>query len=707
MSILEHNKYVRDEQEAIGSKFLLSNGYMGYRGTLDEADSSDFVALNLNGLYDGLRFIETVNVFNPLYTMVKADGIDLNPRSFRPAKHSISLNTENGVLKRSTKFSYRGAEILVKSERFIDQTNRTMLYNKFSFTSNTSVKVELYTGIDKNIWNISANHLLEIESIKEENLNISVCKTRFDEVDVVIGVREEKSFKAKEEPTKNGIRKFVLTLKPKEVYTIEKYVCVVHSEANAIRIVENNLADALEKGYKNLYKENQIFWQEAYNIASVDVYNNDEAKEIVDYAVFQLISHRPYSEYVSINTKGLSGQFDMGAVSWNTEIMLLPFYINTDPDSAKRMVKYRINSLPEAMKKAQALGYDGAFYAEKSGHHGVELSDSEIKNNIHINGSIVYGVAQYVERTKDYTILFDGGMEMLLECSRFYLSYATLSDNKKHYDYLSIRGLDNTHGDVDNEAYTNYIIKNCLDAMIKCVAFAKGVDKFKVRDMFEPKQYEQLISDIRGLRRKLYTKKENIEALIESYDKYFNLEDRNISTLKRVSFLEESHYKDIENTTYAHNQNVVNLLALFLEDFSTKVQKNNYDYYLRRTICPDTFTRTMFIILACAGEQNDEAYKQFEAMANLSPENERFFGNGLDMTLCGGIYLSMVYGFAGLRHHVYILSGEYNNTNNIRRLEFKVKIAKNVAEVKTKRNSVNISWDYNKIESEEDGDDTE
>lgn len=707
MSILEHTKYIRDEQEAIGSKFLISNGYMGYRGTLDEADSSDFVALNLNGLYDGLRFIETVNVFNPLYTMVKADGIDLNPRSFRPTKHNISLNTENGLFKRSTKFSYRGAEILVKSERFMDQINKTMLYNKLTFTSNTAVKVEIYTGIDKNIWNISANHLNEIESIKEDNLNISVCKTRFDEIDVIIGVREEKSFKAKEEPTKGSIRKFVLTLKPKEIYTIEKYVSVVYSEPNAIRLVENNLTDALEKGYKNLFKENQDFWRETYENASVDIYNNDEAKAIVDYSIFQLISHRPYSEHVSVNTKGLSGQFDMGSVNWNTEIMLLPFYINTDPESAKLMVKYRINSLPEAIKKAQDLGFEGAFYAEKSGCKGVELSKSEIKNNIHINGSIVYGVTQYVERTKDYTILFEGGMEMLLECSRFYLSYATLSDNKKHYDYLGVRGLDNTHGDIDNEAYTNYIIKNCLDSMIKCVAFAKGVDKFKVRDMFEPKHYERLITDIRELRRKLYTKKENIEGFIENYDKYFNLEDRNISNLKRVSFLEASHYNDIENTTYANNQSVINLLALFLEDFSTKIQKNNYDYYLRRTICPDVFTRTMFIILACAGEQNDEAYKQFEAMANLSPTNEMFFGNGLDISLCGGVYLSMVYGFAGLRHHVYILSGEYNNTNNIRRLEFKIKIADNIADVKTKRNSVNISWGDRSDKSEKDGDDLE
>ena len=96
---------------------------------------------------------------------------------------------------------------------------------------------------------------------------------------------------------------------------------------------------------------------------------------------------------------------------------------------------------------------------------------------------------------------------MMLECSRFYLSYATLSDNKKHYDFLNVRGLDESHGTLDNEAYTNLMVKNALDAVIKCVAFAKGTDKNEVKAMFDAKNYEQLVDDIRELRRRLYIKK--------------------------------------------------------------------------------------------------------------------------------------------------------------------------------------------------------
>jgi len=692
MSVLEHNEYIPEEQEQIGSKFLISNGYMGYRGTLDEATSSDFVALNINGLYDGHRFVENVNVFNPLYSMVKADGIDLNPRSFRPLNHTISLDTDNGIFKRQTEFKYGPTKIKINSERFLDQNNKSMMYSVFTFSSNNKIDIELFSGIDKHIWNINANHLRNLEETDEKNITIIKAKTKYNETDVTMGLYEVFSFNAKSKPYKNGIKKYEFSLEPKKVYTIHKYVCILHSEEDILNKTREKLLKAEEIGYKRHKSDNQTFWDEAFLQARVNVFNNDEVMDQMDYAVYQLIAHRPYSDKVSVNQKGLSGQYDMGAVSWNTEILLLPFYTNVFPDTARHMIKYRINSLEKAILKAESLGYEGAFYAEDSGPEGAELSLRNVTNNIHINGSIVYGLYQYIERTKDYSVLFEGGLEMLLECCNFYLSYTTLSENKKHFDFLNVSGLDDTHGSIDNEAYTNLIIKNCLDSMIKCVAFAKAEDKFRVKDIFLPKNYEKLISDVRSLRRKLYTKKENIDYLIESFDKYFNLEDRDVSTLKKLNFKSKVNFKDIENTTYQNNSNVIPVLALFLDEYSEKIKRMNFNYYMRRSMNPDIFTRIMLVIVACASDQSEEAYKQYIELADLDITNKYLFNKGLNLALLGGIYDMMVYGFAGLRHHVFLLSGEYNNVNKIRRLEFFVKIANNLASVKTKRNSVSISW---------------
>ncbi len=692
MGLLEHKGYKREEQLALGSKFLISNGYFGYRGTLDEADSSDFVALNLNGLFDGETIKESVNTYNPLYTMIKADGINLNPKSFRPKHHEISLETENGVFRRHTDFKYNKSTISIKSERFVDQRNKNLIYSKYMFKASSTIEIELFSGLDIFVWNIGENHLNKPRIKTSENISIASGRTKHHNDKVVVGLLEDKSFDDEEVNNTDGIKEYNMILKADKVYTIYKYAGVIHSKDNGAEKIEKKLLTAKNIGYKKLFAENSDFWEKAYEISRVEIFNNDKVKEQIDYAVYQLIANRPYSEKGSISKSGQSGQFHMGSVSWRTEILLLPFFINTDPYSARLMVQYRINGLAEAKRKAKKFGYEGAFYPNESGIDGYELNQLNMKNNIHISASIVYGVYQYIERTADYSILFQGGLEMLMECARFYLSYAKLSSNKKHYDFLNVRGLDDSHDQVDNEAYTNAMIKNSLDALIKCVAFAKTTDKSEVNLMFAEHNYGSLVSDIRELRRKLYTKKENIENLIESFDDYFNLEDANVSKHKKIHFLEKSRIKDLQNTNYVKNSNVLILQALFLEEYSSLVSKSNYDFYMRRSINPEYLARIMYIICACENERPEDAYKMFQNIASLDLKNEYLFKDGLNLGLLGGIYLAIIYGFAGLKHDTYLVSADYNSSQKIRRIEFRVKVVDNIANVKIKRNSVSVSW---------------
>lgn len=691
MATIQHKGYTREEQNRLGSKFLISNGFLGYRGTLDEADSSDYVALNLNGVYDG-HFKESVNVYNPLYTMIKADGIDLNPKSFRPKKHIISLDTDNGVFRRHTDFKYGSIEISLKSERFVDQINKQFLYSKLTFKTNAVIDVEIFSGIDDFIWNINENHLVNTTFGKKDEILYCQGKTKHSHLDLVVMTLEDLSFKAKTEVFRRGILKHTLQLEPNTTYTITKYAGIAYGNNIDIEQLSHALKEAIETGYQKLYKKNEAFWSEMYQDAMIDVFNNDHLKAITEYATYQLLAHRPIDENHSIPQKGLSGQFEMGAVSWMTETLLLPFYINTYPALARHMVMYRVKSLELAKKKAASLGYEGAFFAEHSGHLGEEINPQMVNNHIHINGSIIYGLFHYIDRTRDYEILFEGAMELMLECSRFYLSYATLSDNKKHYDFLGVQGLDSIHDSVDNEAFTNMMIKNCFDATIKCVAFAKQVDKFRVKDMFDPHQYEDLITEIRALRRKMYLKKENIEYLLEAFDNYFDLEDVDISTLKRINFLEETKIEDLPKTSYVKNANVIALLALFSEEYSNKIKAVNYDYYMRRSINPSPFIRLMMIINANEIGLADDAYKLLEDLLSLELDNAALFNDGLDLTILGSLYVALVYGFSVLRHHGYLVSAEYNQTSKFRRLEYKVKIAQNVANIKIKRNSVSITW---------------
>ena len=76
------------------------------------------------------------------------------------------------------------------------------------------------------------------------------------------------------------------------------------------------------------------------------------------------------------------------------------------------------------------------------------------------------------------------------------------------------------------------------------------------------------------------------------------------------------------------------------------------------------------------------------------------FSKGLNLSLLGGLYLCVIYGFAGVKHHTYLVEADYNSPTKIRRIEFKLRVADNIAYVKTKRNSVVVSWQ--EIEDDEE-----
>ena len=113
---------------------------------------------------------------------------------------------------------------------------------------------------------------------------------------------------------------------------------------------------------------------------------------------------------------------------------------------------------------------------------------------------------------------------------------------------------------------------------------------------------------------------------------------------------------------------------------------------MRRSVQPDAFTQIMYILEACESDLADDAYDMFLETANLDITNHLLFQKGLNMALIGGMYVALVYGFAGVKHHVYLVSSDYNIPNKIRRIECNLRVADNMAYVKVKRNSATAKW---------------
>jgi kojibiose phosphorylase len=723
MKTLEKKGFSRNDVILAGTRYLIGNGYFGYRGTLDEFTKAEMVALNLNGIYDqqGDLWRESVNAFNPLYTFVRVKDVELNPNRIKPLSHVTGLDITQGLFYRETTYRLKEGDITIKSERFADQRNRELLYSQFTIKASHPIVVDLFTGIDLDIYNLSGSHLETEEIIDEVDFFFVKALTKELGKPIVVGETTTRNFKHQGKvmiQNQKALRHYSINMESDKEYTLQKFTGVVHSRKDSYDYLDMLVTKAQKMGYARKKQENSEFWDDKWALARVELVGEEDIETGVNYSIYQLISARPYADHVSIPARGLSGQIYKGAVFWDTEIFMLPFFLNTDPESARHIIMYRILGLKGAKEKAAHYGYEGAFYAWESQEDGVDAcSDFNVTDAItgepirtyfkekliHINGAIVYALMQYLERTGDETVLFAGGIEMVLECARFYLSYITY-DKESHQNHVpSVIGPDEYHELVTDNAYTNYMIHYVFDTVFTIMDQARKNHSRKVSAMIKENNWAELIRQIRSAKEKLYLPEPNDSNIIEQFQGYFSLEDVSVSELKQ-RLRHPNEYLGGTNglatpTKVIKQADVVCLMALFPERFTRVVKKANFAYYEPKTEHGSSLSRAMHALAACDIGRPNYAYPHFvgSALIDIKGEGKQFAGGiyigGSHLAACGGTYLALVYGFCGLKHFGHLLTCDTRLSSKIKDVKFKVLVRGKIANIRVTNMTATVTWE--------------
>ena len=192
----------------------------------------------------------------------------------------------------------------------------------------------------------------------------------------------------------------------------------------------------------------------------------------------------------SIPARALSGQVYKGAIFWDTEMFMFPFFLHTCPEKAVELMRYRIKTLDGARRKAktEGAGYRGAFYAWESQETGDDactyfnIGDPFTKRDlrthfrdkqVHISGDVAIAMWEYFKVTGDDSLLLEGGAEVILECARFYYSYAYFKKDKNRYEILDVVGPDEYHERVNNNAFTSMVAKETFEIANATVDYLK------------------------------------------------------------------------------------------------------------------------------------------------------------------------------------------------------------------------------------------
>lgn len=705
--IVEEKGFSKENIALNGNKYLLGNGYMGYRGTMEEYDKDQLVACNLAGLYDkvGDQWREPVNAPNGLFTTLSCDdGVLLDICTNEPVEHSQSLDIRRGLHQRVTVFNApEDNKVTVISERFLSLANVHLICMKYSFQVLKNCRISVETGIDGDVWDINGPHLKDIKAAVKEDLIVldSVSNELACPVSVAEGILLKSTqfggirFEGNQSGDIHGIfkcdpkirirthdnkvlRKITVEAQPDETYTLYKYVTVYTGNDGVEDVSLSSAEDcqkAVDKGYDALLAENTEQWHERWRCVDVRINGDEEAQFALRYSIYHLLSIAPaHSDRMSIPARGLSGQVYKGAIFWDTEMFMLPFFLYTDPAIAKNLIRYRIHTLDGARRKAAEYGFRGAYYAWESQDTGddacTHFSVTDVftgrpmrtyfrDKQIHISCDVVYGIWKYVEQTGDESILLEGGAEVILECARFLLSHAYYKKDKNRMEILDVTGPDEYHERVNNNAFTNIMAGYTLEVAESTVEFLKNKKETYYRGLMERLDYEKELDGIHEMKELLYIPQPDRNTLvIEQFDGYHRLEDVSLKDLKG-RILDPKEYLGGGNglasvTKIIKQADTVLMLNLFKERYSHEVKKANWEYYEPRTEHGSSLSPCVYALLAADIGNHQWAYKYFmkAAMIDLTGKSKQYAGTiyigGTHPAANGGAWMAAVLGFAGI-----------------------------------------------------------
>lgn len=662
-----------------GNKFLVGNGYMGVRGTPEEAKKAQCAAVNLAGIYDrvGNGWREPLNAPNGLFTVVTAGGAACGLTNAAPLSHNVSLDIDRAVLSRNTRFD----NVSITAERFASMAQPHLLAMRYTASAEKDGTITVTTGIDGDVWDLNGPHYDSV-LCEQSGDCVTALATAHESGDlvfvaeccrVICAARCEQTVAVGD---REIMRRLSAGLKAGESLTIEKFVAVFTSRdgasmSDAVALAEN----AGRAGYAAALAAHEDEWARIWKNARFELEGDDEAMLALNYSIYHLESIAPrHSKSLSIPARGLSGQTYKGAVFWDTEMFILDLFLYTDPAVAKTLLRYRVDTLSGAMEKAKAYGEDGAFYAWESQEGGFDAcSDYNVTDvftgrpmrtyfkdkQIHISAAVAYGIMRYTRLTGDRSLLEEGGAKAIIECARFYYSLLVKRLGSDYYELRDVIGPDEYHERVNNNGYTNRMAKLTLESAAKILLGDEALSeeaRAQLAGQYDCVQLAALFCDAAN---KLFIPKPDGETgVIEQFDGYFRLEDVSVETV-RSRLLDPKEYWGgaygvASDTQVIKQADVVTWLTLFPEDTTDSVKLANWLYYEPRTEHGSSLSACMYALLACRCGMPEKAYPLFmkSASADLSGGGKEWAGlvyiGGTHPAAAGGAYMTAVNGFCGL-----------------------------------------------------------
>ncbi|MCE5344551.1 MAG: family 65 glycosyl hydrolase, partial [Eubacteriales bacterium] len=370
----------------------------------------------------------------------------------------------------------------------------------------------------------------------------------------------------------------------------------------------------------------------------------------LDFDLYELLQSTGTDGLSNVAAKGLSGEGYEGHTFWDSEIYVAPFFLWTNPETARQMLQYRCAILPRARANARSLGFaKGALFPWRT-IDGDECSAYFPAGTAqyHIDGDIAYAFLQYWYATGDLCFMAEHGAEVLVETARFWLELGHMAQDGFRIECVT--GPDEYTCLVNNNFYTNATAQHNLRGAVRVLEALRtaGLDDSVCEATGVTD--DELAAFTAAADRMFFPRDEKLGISAQD-DSFLQKQVLDLASIPRENFPLLLHYHPLFLYRYQVCKQADTVLAHLLFPYTADPEtiRRSLAYYRRVTTHDSSLSLCVFAMAAARLGMTQEAMNLFCEIVDLDGSDTH--GNtrdGLHTANMGGAYLCVLRGFAGL-----------------------------------------------------------
>jgi alpha,alpha-trehalose phosphorylase len=687
---------------AAESVFAVGNGYLGVRGAPEEGAPAHDPGVVLNGFHETWPIVYPEDAYGLARTgqtiVAPPDGsvirlwVDDEPLDLATARVERVLDMRAGVLLREVEWETAGGKrVLVRSRRLASLADRHLVAIDYEVVALDAVRIAISSELVTRAPEQAADDPRRGKGFAEKVLIPVAARAGGDRAVLQLVTRESglplacgmaHRFDSAAEASAEGDSAEAVVraeLAAGESYRLSKYVAYHWGAGPDLAArVERTLDRATRIGYDAIEADHGAHVADFWARSDVEVEGAPDVQRAVRFNLFQLLQATACGDGLGVAAKGVSGRGYEGHYFWDTEIYVVPFLAHTTPQWARQVLEFRCEMLPAARRRAAEIGHGGAAYPWRT-IDGREASAWYAAGTAqyHINADIAHAMHQYNRVTGDLGFMLDRGAEVVFETARLWMELGFFSERRGgRFCINSVTGPDEYTTVVDNNAYTNLMAKQNLEIAVRISEWldATGEVGASAEEVAQWRRAAEL----------MYVPRHDELGIV--------LQDEHFLERKRWDFEGTPpekhplllHFHPLELYRHQVIKQTDVVLATYLagEHFSAEEKRRTFDYYDPLTTGDSTLSACIQSVIASEVGYPEDALRYFTAASTVDLRDTH--GNtadGIHVATCGGTWLALVAGFAGLRDSDGDVSFRPRLPAGWDRLRFRIEIRGQVIEV--------------------------